>query len=53
MWRKAFVRLLSFSFMSFFIAGLIFEESQRERKTTEDQSRRVSGKIEAPKAKSE
>jgi hypothetical protein len=39
--------------MSFFIAGLIFEESQHERKTTEDQSRRVSGKIEAPKAKSE
>jgi hypothetical protein len=34
MWKRALMRLLSFSFMSFFIVGLLWEEGRRRDKST-------------------
>ena len=33
MWNRALMRLLSLSFMSFFIMGLLWEEGRRQKDT--------------------
>jgi hypothetical protein len=49
MWRRLFIRLLSLSFMSCFVAGLIIEERQRKRKSANDRFENASGENEASK----
>lgn len=34
MWNRAFMRLLSLSFMAFFIAGLLWHEGARDQKAS-------------------